>query len=299
MTTTFTAACIQNEAIADMAASVAAATELVRAARADGAELICLPEYFACYKAAETEVVLGPHAEPAHPGLAHFQALAEELGAWLLLGSMAITAGPGKIFNRSYLVNPGGAIAARYDKVHLFDVDLADGESYRESALIEPGAQAVLAATPWATLGLTVCYDLRFPQLYRSLAQAGAEVLTVPAAFTKTSGQAHWHVLLRARAIETGCFVFAPAQCGETSQGRQTYGHSLIVAPWGEVLGDGGEAPGIVTAEVDPGKVAEARDMVPALAHDRGFTPPPPPAPDEAAAQQRGRRTQTVLPGTE
>ncbi len=274
MTATFTAACIQNEALADMDASVAAATELVRAARGSGADLICLPEYFACYKAAETEVIVGPQAEPVHPALAQFRALAEELGAWLLLGSLAITAGPGTIFNRSYLVTPAGAITARYDKVHLFDVDLAGGESYRESALIEPGAAAVLAATPWATLGLTVCYDLRFPQLYRSLAQAGAEVLTVPAAFTKTSGQAHWHVLLRARAIETGCFVLAPCQCGDHGGGRETYGHSLIVDPWGRVLAEGGEGAGYITAEIDLAEVAKARAMIPALDHDRAFEGP-------------------------
>jgi predicted amidohydrolase len=276
MTSTFTAACIQNEGLADMEASVAAATELVRAARGAGAELICLPEYFACYKAEENDVIVGPQAEPAHPALAHFRALAGELGAWLLLGSLAITAGPGKIFNRSYLVGADGAIAARYDKVHLFDVDLADGESYRESALIEPGAQAVLAATPWATLGLSVCYDLRFPQLYRSLAKAGAEVLTVPAAFTKTSGQAHWHVLLRARAIETGCFVLAPCQSGDHGGGRETYGHSLIVDPWGRVLAEGGEDAGYITAKIDLAEVAKARSMIPALDHDRDFEGPDP-----------------------
>ncbi len=274
MTATFTAACIQNEGLADMDASVAAATELVRAARAEGAELICLPEYFACYKAEASEVIVGAHAEPAHPALSHFRALAEELGAWLLLGSLAIAAGPGKIFNRSYLVTPAGAISARYDKLHLFNVDLADGESYRESALIEPGTRAVLAATPWATLGLTVCYDLRFPQLYRALAQAGAEVLTVPAAFTKTSGQAHWHVLLRARAIETGCFVLAPCQCGDHGGGRETYGHSLIVDPWGRVLADGGEEVGYITAKIDLAEVAKARAMIPSLDHDRNFEGP-------------------------
>jgi predicted amidohydrolase len=274
MTTTFTAACIQNEGLADMDASVAAATELVRAARGAGAELICLPEYFSCYKPAAAGAIVGPRAEPAHPALGHFRALAEDLGAWLLLGSLAITAGPGKIFNRSYLVTPEGAIAARYDKVHLFDVDLADGESYRESALIEPGARAVLAATPWATLGLSVCYDLRFPQLYRSLAKAGAEVLTVPAAFTKTSGQAHWHLLLRARAIETGCFVLAPCQSGDHGGGWESYGHSLIVDPWGRVLADGGEEAGFITAEIDLAEVAKARAMIPALDHDRDFTGP-------------------------
>ena len=284
MTGPFTAACIQNEAVADMDASIAAATDLVRAARGAGAELICLPEYFSCYKAEADAVMVGPRAEPAHPALAHFQALAEELGAWLLLGSLAITAGPERIFNRSYLLDPAGAIAARYDKVHLFDVDLADGESYRESALIEPGAQAILAATPWATLGLTVCYDLRFPQLYRSLAQAGAEVLTVPAAFTKTSGQAHWHVLLRARAIETGCFVLAPCQCGDHGGGRATYGHSLIVDPWGRVLAEGGEEAGYITAKIDLAEVAKARAMIPALDHDRAFA-----APDHAETEKMPR----------
>ena len=279
MTATFTAACVQNEGLADMAASIAAATELVRAARADGAELICLPEYFACYKAAESEVVVGPHAEPAHPALAHFRSLAEELGAWLLLGSLAITAGPGKIFNRSYLLTARGAIAARYDKIFLFDVDLASGESYRESALIEPGGRATLAPLPWVTLGLSICYDLRFPQLYRALAQAGAEVLTVPAAFTKTTGEVHWHLLLRARAIETGCYVIAPCQCGDHGGGRATYGHSLIVDPWGRVLADGGEGPGFVTAGIDPAEVAKARRMIPSLDHDRPFAAPEAQAP--------------------
>jgi predicted amidohydrolase len=274
MTASFTAACIQNEGLADMGASVAAASELVRAARGDGAELICLPEYFSCYRPAADAAIVGPHAEPAHPALAHFRELAGELGAWLLLGSLAITAGPGKIFNRSYLLTPQGAIAARYDKVHLFDVDLAGGESYRESALIEPGAEAVLAATPWATLGLSVCYDLRFPQLYRSLAHAGAQVLTVPAAFTKTTGAAHWHVLLRARAIETGCFVLAPCQSGDHGGGRETYGHSLIVDPWGRVLAEGGEEAGYITAEIDLAEVEKARAMVPALDHDRDFEAP-------------------------
>jgi predicted amidohydrolase len=274
MTTTFTAACIQNEGLPDMDASIKAASDLVRAARADGAELICLPEYFSCYQAAETEVTVGPQAEPAHRALTHFRGLAGELGAWLLLGSLAITAGPGKIFNRSYLIDPEGGIAARYDKIHLFDVDLADGESYRESALIEPGTQAVLAATPWGALGLTVCYDLRFPQLYRALAKAGAQILTVPAAFTRTSGQAHWHVLVRARAIETGCFVIAPCQSGDHGGGRATYGHSLIVDPWGRVLADGGEDAGYVTAEIDLAEVEKARAMIPALDHDRDFERP-------------------------
>jgi len=179
-----------------------------------------------------------------------------------------------KAANRSILLDPAGRIAARYDKIHMFDVNVPDGQSYRESRAFRPGDVAVLADLPWGRLGLTVCYDLRFPYLYRALAQAGASFLSVPSAFTKLTGEAHWHVLLRARAIETGCFVFAPAQCGTHAEGRQTYGHSLIVAPWGEVLADGGEAPGVVLAEIDPARVDTARSMVPALRHDRRFTGP-------------------------
>jgi predicted amidohydrolase len=192
----------------------------------------------------------------------------------LLLGSLAIKAGPGKVTNRSYLVDAAGEIAARYDKLHLFDVDLADGERYRESAAVAPGSNAVVAPTPWATLGLSICYDLRFPYLYRALAQAGAQILTVPAAFARTTGQAHWHVLLRARAIETGCYVLAPCQCGTHGGGRPTYGHSLIVDPWGRILADGGDEPGIVTATLDLAEVAKARAMIPALQHDRAIAGP-------------------------
>jgi predicted amidohydrolase len=179
-----------------------------------------------------------------------------------------------RLANRSFLIDPAGQIKARYDKIHMFDVDLAGGESYRESATYRPGDRAVLANLPWGTLGMTICYDMRFPQLYRTLAQAGAMFITVPSAFTRPTGQAHWHVLLRARAIETGCFIIAPAQCGEHAEGRKTYGHSLIVSPWGEVLADGGEQVGISLVEIDATKVREARGMVPALDHDRAFAGP-------------------------
>jgi predicted amidohydrolase len=274
MTTTFTAACIQNRAGPDMAASMAEATELVRAARNQGAELICLPEFFSCLKVTDREMETGPLPEAAHPALPHYRALAEDLGAWILLGSLAIAASAGKAINRSYLIGADGGIAARYDKLHLFDVDLADGESYRESATIQPGDRAVLAATPWGLLGLSVCYDLRFAYLYRALAQAGAAFLAIPAAFAKTTGQAHWHILNRARAIETGCYVLAPCQCGTHGGERETYGHSLIVDPWGRVLADGGGEVGFITAEIDPAEVAKARRMIPALTHDRDFADP-------------------------
>jgi predicted amidohydrolase len=275
MTGTVTVACVQNCAGPEIGPSLEEATALVRAARAQGAELICLPEYFSCLKTSDDQFVIGALSEAEHPALPHFRELARELGAWLLLGSLAIKAGPGKVTNRSYLVDAAGEIAARYDKLHLFDVDLADGERYRESAAVAPGSQAVVAPTPWATLGLSICYDLRFPYLYRALAQAGAQILTVPAAFARTTGQAHWHVLLRARAIETGCYVLAPCQCGTHGGGRPTYGHSLIVDPWGRVLADGGDETGIITATLDLAEVAKAQTMIPALQHDRVIAGPP------------------------
>ena len=182
--------------------------------------------------------------------------------------------GENRLANRSFLIDNSGAIVARYDKIHMFDIDLPNGESYRESGAYRPGGHTVVAETPWGRLGMSVCYDVRFPHLYRALAQAGADFLGVPSVFTVPTGRAHWHVLLRARAIENGCFVFAPAQWGEHAGGRRSYGHSLIVDPWGEVLADGGEETGIVTARIDPARVAEARRSVPSLTHDRAFTPP-------------------------
>ena len=182
-----------------------------------------------------------------------FRALAEELGIWLLIGSLAIKVSDTKTANRSFLIDPKGAIAARYDKIHLFDVDLPSGENYRESNTVAGGDRAVTADLPWGKIGMSVCYDLRFPQLYRALAQAGAFLLTVPSAFTETTGKAHWHVLLRARAIENGAFVIAPAQGGTHADGRKTYGHSLIVAPWGEVLAEAGTDPGVIVADIDHG----------------------------------------------
>ncbi len=230
--------------------------------------------------------------EANHPVLAALREVARATGAWLLLGSIAvdisrepgIAEGERRLANRSYLIDAAGAIVAHYDKIHMFDVDLAGGESYRESNAFRPGDRAVLAATPWGVLGMTVCYDLRFPQLYRALAQAGADFLAIPSAFTAPTGRAHWHVLLRARAIETGSFVLAPAQCGEHAEGRRTYGHSLIVDPWGEIMADGEERVGVVSARIDPARIAEARRMVPSLGHDRRFAGPQP-VPTRLAAE--------------
>ncbi len=258
----------------DPAASVAAAAVLIRRARAAGADLIVTPEVTNMMGLRRQSTLDRARPEAEDPSVAAFRDLAAETGAWLLIGSMVLRASAEKLANRSLLIDPAGTIAARYDKIHMFDVEIPDGQSYRESKAYEAGAAAVTADLPWGRLGLTVCYDLRFPDLYRALARAGAAFLTVPSAFTKYTGAAHWHVLLRARAIETGCFVFAPAQCGVHDGGRETYGHSLIVAPWGEVLADGGEAPGVTLAEIDPAEVAKARAMIPALDHDRPFAAP-------------------------
>jgi predicted amidohydrolase len=201
-------------------------------------------------------------------------------GIWLLIGSLGLLThdADGRFANRSLLIAPSGAIAARYDKIHMFDVNVSETEVYRESAGYRPGTQAVLASTPFARIGMTVCYDVRFPQLYRHLAQSGAQVLTVPAAFNHVTGAAHWETLLRARAIETGCFVLAPAQCGfhpeAGGKGRRTHGHSLAIAPWGEVLADGGTEPGVSFADLDLAQVTAARARVPSLTHDRTFTGP-------------------------
>jgi predicted amidohydrolase len=210
--------------------------------------------------------------EGDHATLAMLTAMAAERKAWILIGSLAVAISNGKIANRCYLIDPGGEVQATYDKIHMFDVDLDDGDNYRESATYEPGTKAVTADLPWGKLGLTICYDVRFAYLYRALAQAGAEFITVPAAFTKVSGEAHWHVLQRARAIETGSYVIAAAQCGTHAEDRKTYGHSLIVDPWGRVLADGGDDVGVITAEIDPAQVAEARRKIPALSHDRQFS---------------------------
>jgi predicted amidohydrolase len=271
---TFRLACIQPNAGDDMAANIEAAIALVRAARADGADFIAMPENVSMMTLGRRNAIAAAHAEQGHPALEAFQALAGETGAWLLVGSLTIDLGDGMLANRSFLLDGAGAVTAVYDKIHMFDVDLDGGESYRESSTYRPGNAMGLSTTPWGVLGLTICYDLRFPGLYRGLAQAGAGLLAVPSAFTRQTGAVHWHVLLRARAIENGCYVFAPAQCGDHPRGRQTYGHSLIVDPWGEVLADGGETPGFVAADIDMARVASARRAIPSLDHDRPYRKP-------------------------
>jgi predicted amidohydrolase len=279
MTAPFKAACLQLSSGRDVEPNIRAAALLVRRARDAGADLIMTPEVSDMIEPQRALRFAKAQDEANHPMLASFCTIARDTGAFLLLGSIVVRVpGEERLANRSFLIDPDGDVVARYDKIHMFDVSLAGGETYRESNAFRPGEAAVLAALPWGMLGMTVCYDLRFPQLYRALAQAGAGFLSIPSAFTVPTGRAHWHVLMRARAIETGCFVFAPAQTGEHAEGRRTYGHSLIVAPWGEVLADGGEETGFITADIDPARIEEARRSVPSLSHDRPFAAPAPPA---------------------
>jgi predicted amidohydrolase len=272
--TAFKAACVQLRSSDDIAANIRTTSEFVREAKAKGAQFVATPEN-TTLMAPDGGAKLAQSYDEAHdPALPAFRALAEELGIWLLIGSLAIKVSDTKTANRSFLIDPRGRIAARYSKIHLFDVDLPSGEKYRESNTVAGGDSATLAETPWGKIGLTICYDLRFPQLYRALAKRGAFMLTVPSAFTETTGKAHWHVLLRARAIENGAFVLAPAQGGTHANGRQTYGHSLIVAPWGEVLAEAGTEPGVILADIDPAAAMDARARVPNLQHDRVFEGP-------------------------
>ena len=269
--TTFRAALVQLRSGRSVAPNMEMAESLIRRAAAGGAHYVQTPENTAIMELESGRLLASIDAEEKAAALAQFKALAKELGIWLHVGSLAIKLPSGKVANRSYLIGPDGEVVAAYDKLHLFDVDLAGGESYRESRNYDPGAKAVLADLPWGRLGFSICYDLRFPALYRALATAGAEFIAVPSAFTRQTGEAHWRVLLRARAIETGAFVLAAAQGGLHENGRSTYGHSMIVSPWGEVLAEAGEDPQIVFADIDPRLSAEARAKVPSLQHGREF----------------------------
>ena len=270
--TVFTAACVQINASNDLDDNIARLGRMIRQARAAGADFITTPECAAMIEVGRENIRAKAFVEAAHPALDAFRGWAVETGAWLLAGSISVLLkDEERLANRQYLIDPTGAIAARYDKIHMFDVDLPNGKSLRESNNYRPGAQAVLTPLPWCQLGLSICYDLRFPHLYRDLAKAGADVLVIPSAFMQVTGEAHWHVLMRARAIETGCFVIAAAQCGEHVTGRLSYGHSLIVAPWGEVLSDAGLDEGVSLAKIDLAAVGKARGHIPALAHDRDY----------------------------
>ena len=270
----FKLACVQNSAVAEVVRNIEIAGRLTREALDQGAQIVCLPEYFSGVELRGGLLHPAAFEERGHPVLQAFTDLARTRRAWLLLGSLGVLAGDGRIFNRGYLLDPAGTVAARYDKIHMFDVELTAGAPLRESATIAPGDCAVVADTGLIRMGLSICYDLRFPHLFRQLAQAGATLLAVPAAFTKVTGEAHWHVLNRARAIENGCYVAAPCQYGTLPGGAACFGHSLIIDPWGRILADGGEGEGIIVHEIDPAQVASARARIPALTHDRPFAAP-------------------------
>ena len=256
----------------DPVANLPVTETLVREAAGAGAAFVLTPEVTNCISTSRAHQLEVLQVEGEDLTLARLCAVAAELGIWLLIGSLAIKTEGKRFANRSFLIGPNGEIRARYDKIHMFDVELGDGENYRESAGYRPGEMAVLARTPMAKIGMTICYDLRFPHLYRKLAQAGAQILTVPSAFTRSTGAAHWHVLLRARAIENGCFVLAPAQTGShPGSPRRTYGHSLVVNPWGEVIAEAGTEPEVLIAELALDECALARARIPSLQHDREF----------------------------
>ncbi len=269
--THFRAALVQLRASRDIGPNLDRAEALIRQAAKGGAVYVQTPENTALMELEPERVLKLVQSEADSAPLARLSALAAELGIWLHVGSLGIKLGEGRVANRSFLIDPHGEIAARYDKLHMFDVDLPGGESYRESQYYGPGSKAVIADLPFGRLGMTICYDLRFPALYRALATAGANLIAIPAAFTKQTGQAHWHVLVRARAIETGAFVFAATQGGAHENGRQTFGHSLIVSPWGEILAEAGEDPCVIFADIDVGQSEAARARIPALKHGRAF----------------------------
>ncbi|POF30417.1 carbon-nitrogen hydrolase family protein [Roseibium marinum] len=269
----FIAACIQLRSGKTLSENANAAESLIRAAAKDGAQYIQTPEMSNVLVRSREELM----KRISDPGddcfLTMARSLAGELGVYLHIGSLAVLAGNGKVANRAFMIAPDGRILASYDKIHMFDVDLPNGESWRESATYEPGTQTVIADLPFARIGMAVCYDIRFPAIFRTQARAGAQVLTGPAAFTRQTGEAHWHVLQRARAIENGAFVISAAQGGTHEDGRETYGHSLIVDPWGSVIAElNHDEPGHVLARIDTDKVAQARGRIPAIANEREFT---------------------------
>ncbi|MGB8553586.1 MAG: carbon-nitrogen hydrolase family protein [Pseudolabrys sp.] len=267
----FSAALIQMRSSLTPGANIDDAVRMIGEAKAAGADYVLTPEMTNILAAKREQLFAVIAEEESDNALATLRELARQFGIYIHIGSLAIRISHDRAANRSFLVDPKGDIAARYDKIHMFDVDLAGGESYRESRNYRPGDSAVLADLPWGRLGLTICYDLRFPALYRALAEAGATMLSIPSAFTKQTGDAHWHVLVRARAIENGCFVFAAAQGGKHENGRDTYGHSLIVDPWGRIIAEGGTEPGVVMARIDPAEVTKARARIPSLQHGRRF----------------------------
>ena len=262
---------VQMRSGVDPQINLATALAAIEEAAGAGAAYVLTPEMTNIMEIKRDKLFASIADEERDPTLAALREAARKLSIYIHIGSLAVKASPDKAANRSFLIDRRGDVVARYDKIHMFDVDLADGESYRESRNYRAGELAVVADLPWGRLGVTVCYDLRFPALYRALAEAGASFFAIPAAFTKQTGEAHWHVLMRARAIENGCFVFAAAQGGKHENGRETFGHSLVVDPWGQIIAEAGAEPGVIVAEVDPALVAAARSRIPSLLNGRRF----------------------------
>ena len=271
----FRLACVQVNAGSEIDSNLEATSILVKSAIREGAQLVSLPECVSLIEPDRDVLQQKCEVENSNRALAFFRHLATDYGIWLHVGSIAVLNDTGEISNRTFLIGPDGKIEARYDKIHMFDVDLGGSEVYRESDTYKPGTAATIADIPWGQLGLTICYDLRFPSLYNLLAQSGAHMIAVPSAFTQSTGRAHWHVLLRARAIETGCWIFAAAQCGSHGKGRKTYGHSLIVNPWGEIVSEAGDEPGFIAADIDMSEVDKVRQSIPALHNSRDITTNP------------------------
>jgi deaminated glutathione amidase len=267
----FKAGLVQMRSGRDPQANLATAVAAIEEAARAGAAYVLTPEMTNIMEIERERLFATIADEELDPTLAALRELARKLSIYVHIGSLAVKASPDKAANRSFLIDRRGDVVARYDKIHMFDVDLANGESYRESRNYRPGDLAIVADLPWGRLGVTVCYDLRFPALYRALAESGASFFSIPAAFTKQTGEAHWHVLVRARAIENGAFVFAAAQGGKHENGRETFGHSLIVDPWGQILAEGGTEPGVILAEIDPAAAAAARARIPSLHNGRRF----------------------------
>jgi predicted amidohydrolase len=286
--TVFRAAAVQMRTGTTVDTNVADAERLIREAAKAGADYVLTPEMTTILDRDRARLLAAISPEESDPSLKRFRALAKDLGIHLHIGSRAIKLGEDAVANRGFLIAPDGAILSRYDKIHMFDVDLAGGESYRESRLYRPGNAAVTADLPWTRLGMSVCYDVRFPNLYHVLARSGAAVMAIPAAFTRTTGEAHWHVLIRARAIETGSFIVAAAQGGSHEDGRETFGHSMIVDPWGKILAEAGTEPGVILAEIDPATSALMRGRIPALANERAFTAPVAAATEDMIARKTG-----------
>jgi len=271
---------VQLTASDDPAANLTETTDFIGQAVAGGATFVLTPEVTNCVSTSRSHQSEILRKQENDASLAALQAQAHDLGVWVLIGSLALATDEpdGRFANRSFLIDPSGKIVATYDKIHMFDVNVSETETYRESASFRPGNTAIVAETAFARIGMSVCYDLRFPHLYRNLAQAGAQIITVPAAFSPVTGAAHWETLLRARAIETGCFILAPAQTGEHRQmqgkSRKTWGHSLVVSPWGKVLADAGRIKGVTLVDIDLSDVSSARQRIPSLCHDRPYEGP-------------------------